>query len=286
MMTRKIGAVAATILVILVGFAGLAHAEGWVGMAHPWQLGLQEAATSIKAHIDSFHNLLLVIITVITVFVMALLAFVMVRFNAKANPTPSRNAHNTLIEVIWTVVPVIVLVIIAVPSFKLLYFEERIENAELTIKATGRQWYWDYEYPDNGGFSFSSYIIPDSDLKPGQHRLLDVDNRVVLPVDTNIRVQITAGDVLHSWAVPAFGVKKDAVPGRLNELWFRVDHEGVYYGQCSELCGTNHGFMPIAVEIVSKEKFAEWVAKAKVAFGTGDASPAPVQLAAGPAAVR
>lgn len=253
----------------LVSVFGLVHGA-LAAAPQPWEMGLQPAASPVKHALDSFHSLLLVIITGITLLVFALLVTVAVRFNAKRNPTPSTTSHNTLLEVAWTVIPVVILIVIAVPSFRVLYMMEVTPQAEMTIKVTGRQWYWDYEYPDQGGFAFSSYMIPESDLKPGQKRLLEVDNRVVVPVNTVVRVQLTAGDVIHSWALPAFGVKKDAVPGRLNETWFKVEKEGVYYGQCSEICGTNHGFMPIAVEALSKEKFAEWVAKAKVAYGTPD----------------
>ncbi len=252
----------------------------------PWEMGLQPAASPVKHALDDFHNLLLVIIIGITLLVLALLVVVAMRFNAKRNPTPSSTSHNTLLEVAWTVVPVILLIVIAVPSFRVLYMMEVTPEAEMTIKATGRQWYWDYEYPDHGGFAFSSYMIQDADLKPGQKRLLEVDNRVVVPVNTTVRMQLTAGDVIHAWALPAFGVKKDAVPGRLNETWFKVEKEGVYYGQCSEICGTNHGFMPIAGEAVSKEKFDEWVAKAKLAYGTPDGSRELAQMPSAATAAR
>lgn len=262
----------------LYGMAGQALANE----PHPWQLGLQAPASPVKDQLDSFHDLLLVIITAITLLVLALLVYVCVRFTAKNNPTPSRTSHNTILEVAWTVIPVVILIVIAVPSFRVLYFLEVVPEADMTIKVTGRQWYWDYEYPDHDNIAFSSYMIADDQLQPGQRRLLEVDNRVVVPVDTTVRVQVTAGDVLHSWAMPAFGVKKDAVPGRLNETWFKAEREGVYYGQCSEICGVNHAFMPIAVEVVSKEKFNEWVQKAKVAFGPqGDR-----QLAQAPAAAQ
>jgi len=264
MRTQTLNAAVLAAIASLCGFSG----SGSAAEPHPWQLGLQEAATPVKQAMDSFHDLLTVIIIGITLFVLALLVAVVVGFNAKKNPTPSKTTHHTLLEVAWTVIPVIILIVVAVPSFKVLYFAERTPEAEMTIKVTGRQWYWDYEYPDHGDIAFSSYMIPDSEIKPGQKRLLEVDNRVVLPVDTTVRVLVTAGDVIHAWAVPAFGVKKDAVPGRTNETWVRIEKEGVYYGQCSEICGINHGFMPIAVEAVSKEKFAEWVAKAKVAHGT------------------
>jgi cytochrome c oxidase subunit 2 len=244
-----------------------------VGAPHPWQLWHETPATPVMAMMDSFHHLLLWIMVAIVLLVSVLLGIVIVRFNARRNPVPSRTAHNTLIEVIWTVVPVIILVVIAVPSFRLLYFLDRTGDVELTLKVTGRQWYWDYEYPDQGGFTFSSIMIPNEEIKPGQQRLLEVDNRVVLPVDTNIRVLITAGDVIHSWAMPAFGIKDDAVPGRVNETWVRIDREGVYYGQCSEICGTNHGFMPIAIEAVSKERFARWVEEARTKFAASDTTP-------------
>lgn len=260
----------------LLRLLGLATILGVPGVAlaaqpHPWQTGFQDAATPLMEQIDSFHDLLLVIITLISLFVLALLAYVMFRFNEKANPNPSRTTHNTTVEVLWTVIPVLILVVIAIPSFKLLYKSDVIPEVDMTIKATGHQWYWSYEYPDHGKFEFDSNIVADADLKPGQPRLLEVDNRVVIPVDTIVRLQITAGDVLHAWAMPAFGVKTDAVPGRLNELWFGpVKNEGVYYGQCSELCGAKHGFMPIAVEVVSKEKFEEWVKKAQKEFASDD----------------
>jgi cytochrome c oxidase subunit II len=247
---------------------------------HPWQTSFQEAATPLMEQITSFHTLLLIIITGITLFVLALLIWVVIKYNAKANPAPSKTTHNTTIEVLWTVIPVVILVVIAVPSFKLLYYADVIPEADMTIKATGNQWYWSYEYPDHGNFTFDANMVATEDLKPGQPRLLESDNRIVVPVATVVRVQVTAADVLHSWAMPAFGVKVDAVPGRLNETWFGpVKQEGVYYGQCSELCGTRHGFMPIAVEVVSREKFDAWVAKAKVEFAANDGEPAVRMLA-------
>lgn len=238
----------------------------------PWQTGLQEAATPLMERITSFHNLLLIIITVISLFVLALLVIVVVKYNAKVNPTPSRTTHNTTIEVLWTVIPVLILVVVAIPSFKLLYQSDVVPKTDMTIKAIGNQWYWTYEYPDNGKFSFDSNMVADDKLKPGQPRLLEVDNRIVIPVDTVVRLQVTANDVLHSWTIPAFGRKLDAVPGRLNETYIGpVKKEGIYYGQCSELCGANHGFMPIAVEVVSKAKFDAWVAEAKKKFASDDA---------------
>ncbi|MGB0631748.1 MAG: cytochrome c oxidase subunit II [Alphaproteobacteria bacterium] len=237
----------------------------------PWQTNFQQAATPLMEQIVSFHDLLLIIITLISLFVLVLLVYVILKFNAKTNPNPSRTTHNTTIEVLWTVIPVVILVVIAVPSFKLLYKSDVIPKVDMTIKATGHQWYWNYEYVDHGKFSFDANMVADADLKQGQPRLLETDNRVVVPVDTVVRVQVTGADVIHSWTVPAFGRKIDAIPGRLNEIWFGpVKNEGVYYGQCSELCGTRHGFMPIAVEVVSKEKFDVWVAKAKREFASDD----------------
>ena len=235
----------------------------------PWQLNFQQAATPFMESVSNFHDLLLIIITLISLFVLALLVIVIFRFNEKANPTPSKTTHNTMIEIAWTVIPVVILVVIAIPSFRLLYAADVIPKADMTIKAIGNQWYWTYEYPDHGKFSFDSNMLAKDELKKGQSRLLETDNRVVVPVDTIVRVQVTAADVLHSWAMPAFGVKIDAVPGRLNETWFGpVKREGVYYGQCSELCGIRHGFMPIAVEVVSQSKFKEWVAKAQKEFAS------------------
>lgn len=252
---------AATILVMLLGIAGAAFAadQSVPGQPLPWQLGLQAGATPVKHQMHEFHDLLMVIISGITVFVLALIGYVVVRFNAKRNPVPSKTSHNTVIEVIWTVVPVLILLIIAVPSFRLLYFLDRAENPEMTLKVHGYQWYWGYEYPDQQVSEFAAYMVPDEELQEGQVRLLSTDNVVVLPVDTDIQILTTAGDVIHSWAVPSFGVKMDAVPGRINETWVRIEEEGTYYGQCSEICGTGHGFMPIEVRAVSREAFDEWV---------------------------
>jgi cytochrome c oxidase subunit 2 len=248
----------------------------------PWQLGFQPAATPVMQEITDFHNLLLWIIALITLFVMVLLAYVMVKFSAKRNPNPSRTTHNTMVEVLWTVIPVVILVVIAVPSFKLLYHEDVIPKADMTVKAVGHQWYWSYEYPDHGNFKFDALMVPDADIKPGQPRLLETDNEVVVPVGTTVRVIVTADDVLHSWAMPAFGVKVDAVPGRLNETWFRAEREGTFYGQCSELCGTNHGFMPIKVRVVGKQAFDAWTAEAKSKFAAADAPERRVAEAAAP----
>ena len=240
-------------------------------------MGFQDAASPIMEQLDAFHSMMLIIITLITLFVLGLLVYVMIRFKAARNPTPSKVTHNTVVEVLWTVAPVIILVLIAIPSFKLLYAQKVIPEVEMTVKAIGLQWYWTYEYPDYDNLTFDAVMIPDEDIRAGQLRLLETDNRLVLPVQTNIRILVTADDVLHSWAIPAFGIKMDAVPGRINETWVRIEHEGVYYGQCSELCGIYHGFMPITVEAVSKEAFAEWVEKAKEEFAE-EPAPTPVRV--------
>jgi cytochrome c oxidase subunit 2 len=267
----------------LAALLAMAPLAGMAAGPEPWETGLQAAVTPVMEEIESFHNFLLIIISAIAAFVLLLLIIVIVRFNERANPVPSKTSHNTLVEVIWTVVPVMILVGIAIPSFKLMYFADRTEDAQMTIKAVGHQWYWSYEYPDNGEFTFDALMIPDEEIDPakGQLRLLETDNRLVIPVNTKIRLLITATDVIHSFAVPAFGVKLDAVPGRTNETWTEVTQEGVYYGQCSELCGVGHAFMPIAVEVVSKERFAAWVEEAKQKFARVDA-PA-VDVAAVPA---
>jgi cytochrome c oxidase subunit II len=259
--------------------AGMALAAGGAAFGDqpkPWEMTLQEAATPVMENIISFHNLLLVIITVITLFVLALLVIVVVKFNAKANPVPSRTTHNTLIEVAWTLIPVLILVAIAVPSFRLLFQQLDIPKADLTVKATGKQWYWSYAYPDNGKFEFDSLMAADK-----QPRLLGVDNEMVVPVNKVIRVQTTGADVIHAFAVPAFGVKIDSIPGRLNETWFKATKVGMYYGQCSELCGKDHAFMPIAVKVVSDQEFAAWVEAAKKKYA---ANPATTFASAGQAA--
>ncbi len=255
------------VVLAMLGASGAATA----GEPVPWQMGLQAAATPVKAMMGSFHDLLLVIITGVCLVVLALLVYVIVRFRAGANPSPSRNTHNTLLEVVWTGVPVLILVVIAFPSFKLLYYEDTIPEADLTIKAIGRQWYWSYEYPDHGGFAFDSFMVPRDEAEAqGVPALLATDADVVVPAGATVRVLITASDVLHSWAVPAFGVKRDAIPGRLNETWFRVDEPGMYYGQCSELCGVGHGFMPISVRVVTAREFDAWVGDAQAKYGVAD----------------
>jgi cytochrome c oxidase subunit 2 len=264
-----------------VAGAAPAGAQGVVGEPHNWQLGMQAPATPVKERIHSFHDLLLVLITVISLFVLGLLCYVIWRFNEKRSPVPSRTSHNTLIEVLWTVIPVLILVIIAIPSFKLMYYMDKTEKADMTIKVTGHQWYWSYEYPDQGGFAFDSNMVPEEEARTkGLRPLLDVDNRLVVPVNTNVRVLIAGTDVMHSWFIPSFGVQMYAHPGRLNETWFNVEKEGVFYGQCNQICGVNHAFMPIAVEAVSKDKFDRWVADAKKKFAKADGTPVDVPAAA------
>lgn len=239
--------------------AGLAQAAA----PTPKALGFQEAATPLMEQIAAFHSdTLMPIITAISVFVLALLIWIAIRYNAKANKVPSRTTHNVAIEIVWTVVPILLLLWIAAPSFAIIDKEDNIPEAELTVKAIGHQWYWSYEYPDYEGLSFDSLMVPDEELN-GRPRLLATDTHVVVPEDTIVKVLITSEDVNHAWAIPAFGVKRDAIPGRINETWFKVDKPGLYYGQCSELCGIKHGFMPITVEVVTKEAFAAWVKDAK-----------------------
>lgn len=242
--------------IVPVSFASAAHPV-------PYQVYFQEPVTPVMHQLVDFHNLLLTIITAICIFVFLLLAYVLIRFNEKMNPVPSKTSHNTIIEVIWTAVPVIILLFIAFPSIKLLYFMDSSIQGEMTVKVTGNQWYWTYAYPDHDNIEFESRMIQEKDLKPGQIRLLDVDNRLIVPVDTKIKFIITATDVLHSWAMPAFGIKRDAVPGRLNETWAQIEKEGVYYGQCSEICGKDHGFMPISVQVVPKDQFNAWIKNVK-----------------------
>ncbi|MBI3710962.1 MAG: cytochrome c oxidase subunit II [Proteobacteria bacterium] len=260
-------------VVILAAFSVLAQEP------QPWQLGMQTPASPSKHKIEDLHNLLLVITTVITIFVLGLLIYTMIRFRASANPKPSRVTHHTWLEVAWTVVPVIILLIIAIPSFKMLYFMDRTVDADMTLKVVGHQWYWSYEYPDNGDLKFDSYMIPDADLKPGQKRLLEVDNRLVVPVGATIRLLIIGTDVIHSWLVPALGVQLYAMPGRVNETWVRVERPGVYYGQCNQICGTNHAYMPIAIEAIPKEAFTRWVDEAKKKFAQNPELPLAVAAA-------
>jgi cytochrome c oxidase subunit 2 len=284
-LTRLLTTKTARALVLLtLGVIGIAAITAVAGAAEPkpWQLGFQPPATPVKDRLSAFHDELLIIITLITVFVLGLLVYVIWRFNQQRNPVPSRTSHNTVIEMLWTVVPVLILVIIAIPSFKLMYYMDRVPNPEMTIKVTGHQWYWSYEYPDQSGLAFDSNIIPDDQLKPGQKRLLDVDNPLVVPEDTIIRVLVTGTDVIHSWFVPSFGVQEYAIVGRLNESWMKIEHAGTYYGQCNQICGVNHAFMPIKVEAISKDAFQHWLVDAKKKFARHDDDSGAVRVAAAP----
>ena len=278
----KLGAAAAGVIGAL-GAVGAAVAQ----QPTDWEVDFQTALSPSMERIVEFNLMVTIIIVIISAFVLGLMAWIVVRYNKKRNPTPSKTTHNTLLEVVWTVVPVIILLIIAVPSFRLLYYTDRIEEADMTLKAIGHQWYWSYEYPDHGDFTFDALMLEDDELEEGQPRLLATDEAVVLPVGAKIRLLTTADDVIHSWAVPALGVKMDSVPGRVNETWFQINREGMYYGQCSELCGTLHGFMPIMIEAVSQEDFDAWVEMAREEFAAaGEGPTALAALDAGAPAAR
>lgn len=256
-----------------------ALAESMVGAPAPWGMGLQPSGGVIKERIASLNSLVFFIIVAITIFVLVLLAYCVWRFSADRNPVPSTTSHHTGLEIAWTVIPVLILVIIAIPSFRLLYFQDRAVDADMTISVQGRQWYWNYTYVDHGNFAFDSYPVQEADLKPGQIFKLDVDNQLVIPVGANVRVLTTGHDVIHSFFVPALGVQKYTIPGRTLETWMRADRPGVFYGQCNQICGTNHWFMPIAVRAVPRAEFDAWVADAQKRFAQADGS-APVIAAA------
>jgi cytochrome c oxidase subunit 2 len=279
---RVISRICVAALLAVMAIAGAGAAWAGYGQPTPWQVGFQGAVTPVMDDIVWFHNdFLLWIITAITVFVLILLAIIVVRFNARAHPTPSRTTHNTLLELAWTLIPVLILMAIAIPSFKLLFFQLNTPPADLTVKATGKQWFWSYSYPDNGKFEYDSLMLKDDerqarlvkDPKADVPRLLSVDNELVVPVNKVVRVLVTGADVIHSWSVPSFGVKMDAIPGRINETWFKATREGMYYGQCSQLCGRDHAFMPIAVHVVSDQEFQAWLADAKKKYASDDTPP-------------
>jgi len=271
----------ATVMAASAVLASSGTALAQLGQPVPWQMDLQEAATPVMEEIATFHYYLLWIIGLISAFVLALLVIVIIRYNARANPTPSRTTHNTFIEVLWTIIPVIILAGIAVPSFRLLFVELQVPTPDLTIKATGKQWFWTYNYPDNGNFEFASLMVAEKDLKPGQPRLLTVDNEMVVPVNKVVHVLVTGADVIHSFTVPSFGSRIDAVPGRLNDTWFKATVTGMFYGQCSELCGKDHSFMPIAVRVVNDADFTAWLATAKQKFASDNQAPPNMVAAAG-----
>ncbi len=257
-------------LAVALGLAGGGFVPAAFAMPVDRGMGLPEAVTPVMHDLVALHNWLLITISIIVAFVTLLLVIVAVRFNRRANPTPTKTTHNTLLEVAWTVLPVMILVAIAIPSFRLLYKEVVIPEAEMTVKAVGYQWYWGYEYPDQGDISIISNMVEDADLQEGQPRLFTADEAMVVPVDTTIRVIVTGADVIHAFAVPQFGVRIDAVPGRLNETWFRAERTGMFYGQCSELCGQRHAFMPINVRVVTREEFQQWTEQQQAAAGTND----------------
>ena len=276
----KRGALIASIAAGVMSFAGAAHATLLPGQPTPRGMHLQPAATEIMREITSFHDFLLWIIIAITIFVAALLVWVMVRYNRHANPTPKKFTHNMLVEVIWTVVPVLILVMIAWRSFPLIYEQERIPEAELTLKVTGNSWFWNFEYPD-AGVSIAANLLPEEDARAEQRPyLLATTEPLLVPIDTTVRVLVTSNDVIHAFALPAFGVKEDAIQGRVNETWFRADTLGVYYGQCSELCGVNHAYMPIEIRVVTRAEFDAWIAEHGGAFAAAEAAPATTTPAA------
>ena len=241
-------------IMIVVGTASAAADQ-----PQPWQMNLPDAVTPVMESIVGFHNFLLWLIAAISLFVLVLLGYVLIRFSAGRNPTPSRTTHNSMVEVIWTVVPILILIAIAIPSFRLLYLQRDLPEADFTVKAIGSQWFWSYEYPDHGDIVFDSLIKADAELEPGEPRLQAVDNPMVVPVNATVRLIVTANDVIHGWTIHSFGEKIDAIPGRLNEAWFKAEREGIYYGGCVELCGIGHAFMPIEVRVVSEADFNSWV---------------------------
>ena len=252
--------------ILFTVLATILSTHAWANQPKNWQLGFQDSASQGMTEIVSFHNnILLPIIIAITVFVLFLMIYTCIRFRESKNPNPSKTTHNVAVEVLWTLIPCLILIVMAVPSFKILYKQDTIPKVDVTIKAVGYQWYWGYEYPDEN-IIFESYMIKEDELKENQPRLLTVDNEIVVPVNKVVKVLITANDVLHAWALPSFGVKRDAVPGRINETWFKAEKVGTYYGQCSELCGIQHAFMPITVRVVTDEEYAIWLAEAKMKF--------------------
>jgi len=258
-----------SIIVAICLLGQSAYAE--LGLSEDWQLSFQEPATDLMSDIISFHSYILMpIITGISILVLFLLLYIAFRFNSSRNQVASTTTHNTVIEILWTVIPVVLLIVIAIPSFRLLYVSETIPKADLTIKAIGNQWYWSYEYPDYGDIVFDANMLNDDELSDPKLRLLETDTQIVVPVNKVVKLQITSNDVLHAWTIPAFGVKMDAVPGKLNETWFKANQEGLFYGQCSELCGPKHAFMPINVKVVSEKEFEDWIGFAKEEYASSN----------------
>ncbi|GAC1342900.1 MAG: cytochrome c oxidase subunit II [Acetobacteraceae bacterium] len=277
---------AAFVGIVRLGLGGLIGllltAPAWAQAPRNWELSFQKPHSPVQQGIAGLHAMVIWLMAMVTIFVACLLLFVVWRYNAKRNPKASRVSHHTALEVAWTLLPVLILVVIAIPSFRMIYFEDRTAAADLTIKVTGRQWAWEYAYPDQGGFSFISNMIADEDIKPDQLRRLDVDNRLVLPAGKNIRILTTSNDVIHSFFIPSLGVQRYAIPGRTIETWVKIDRPGVYYGECNQICGTNHSAMPIAIEAKTEQDFAAWAEQAKTKF----ADSAPIQPAGAPAADR
>jgi cytochrome c oxidase subunit II len=274
----SVGALAAAVALPVVFFAGLAYAQV-EGQPTPGGIGLPATVTEVGRETQFFYNsILLPIITFIALSVLGLLLYVSWRYNEQTNPVPSKLTHHTGLEVVWTLFPILILVFIAIPSFRILAHQVEIPESKITIKVTGNQWYWSYKYPEDqgGGFGFDQLMKPEAELKEGEPRLLAVDNEAYVPVNEVVKLQITAADVIHSFVIPAFGVRMDAVPGRLNETWFKAEKEGVYYGQCSKICGKDHAFMPMAIRVVSREKYDEWLAEAKKKFAAAES---PTRLA-------
>jgi cytochrome c oxidase subunit 2 len=256
-------------LIFIASFSILSNAGSNESLPKDWQLGFNEPATALMSDVIAFHSYILMpIITGISILVLGLLLYIAYRYNSSRNQTASMTTHNTVIEVLWTVIPVILLIIIAIPSFRILYTAETIPKADLTIKAIGNQWYWSYEYPDYDDFSFDANMLQDEELSDPSLRLLETDTQIVVPVNKVVKLLITSNDVLHAWTIPAFAVKRDAVPGRLNETWFKAEKTGTYYGQCSELCGPKHAFMPINVKVVSQDEFDNWLSFAKEEYAS------------------
>jgi cytochrome c oxidase subunit 2 len=267
---RGFGILGVLSAIVGLGVASGAQAQPIVGVPHEWQMDFPPAYTPLMEKVESLHDLLLVIISLICVFVAALLIYAMWRFHASRNPVPTTTTHNTFIEIAWTVLPILILVFIAIPSFRLLYYGDKATDAAFTVKVTGHQWYWSYDYPDQGNFSIESRILSEADRvkqKPEMPRLLAVDEEMVIPKGTTVRIIGTAADSMHGWTVPGFGIKKTVIPGRLNEGWINVRDEGFYFGQCSQICGQNHSFMPIAIRVVSKPEFDKWVEQKKKSAG-------------------
>ena len=278
-MLKRLFTLVPAVVVGMFAVVGSALAEGYVARSKPWQMWLQEPMSPSAVMVHDLNVLLLAIEVAIVIFVLAIMVYCVIRFSEKNNPTPSKTTHHTLLEVAWTGIPIVILALIAIPSLKTLYFADHTPDAEMTLKVMGNQWYWSYSYPDHGDLEFDSVFVPDEELKEGQPRLLTVDNPVVLPAETNVRLLLSSNDVIHNWAIPSLAVKLDTTPGRTNETWVHINQPGDYYGMCSELCGVNHGYMPIHIKALPKAEFAAWLVKAKKEFSSNETEENPVRLA-------